>query len=245
MYFGDVDMKSKGLYLFYRVRDGISVAISRLFTWRRIVAIIVLLLVTCVGLFAFKARYSLLFIRGNSMQPSYKPQDILLCEKKIDVLKRGDIVDIDTSEEQLAQRAGASDEICKRVIALGGDTILFTDKEIYINGTMLNEPYAYLDGYRYTTFEESVEYTVPEGCVYVMGDNRVLSLDSRAYGVVSIESLNGRVVKNITSDYGFTMHKLRVTLVSIIALGVVLAIWSKLSKASKAVMYKVKTNKKS
>ena len=235
LYFGDVLM-TKLKYLFFRVRDFLSKSLHT----RLISYILISVIAVLVGILVAKTKYSLLTIKGNSMRPTYKPQDILLCEKHIDVLKRGDVIDIDTSEEHLAQKAGASEEICKRVIALEGDTISFTDKVIYINGRELNEPYAYLDGYKYTNFEGTVEYTVPKNSVYVMGDNRVLSLDSRAYGVISVDSINGRVIKNFTTDYGFTMHRLRITLISILALAIVMGIWSKLSKAGKVAIHKLR-----
>ena len=82
----------------------------------------------------------------------------------------------------------------KRVIGLPGEHVKIENGKVYINGEMLQEDYL-----ADTVVTESLggAYTdviVPEGCVYVMGDNRPQSTDSRIFGCIPIEKLEGKVV---------------------------------------------------
>ena len=79
----------------------------------------------------------------------------------------------------------------KRIIAIEGDLIKIEDGEVYLNGEKLEEEYL-PDG----VDTKSVYYNnlvVPEGCVFVMGDNRDKSMDSRAFGCIPVEKIEGKV----------------------------------------------------
>jgi signal peptidase I len=95
----------------------------------------------------------------------------------------------------------------KRVIGLPGETVSFKDGFVYINGHKVEEPY--LDGDE-TKCNRSVcpEVVVPEGSVYVMGDNRENSADSRSFGPVSINSIIGKawVTYWPFDDFGLVPH---------------------------------------
>jgi signal peptidase I len=86
--------------------------------------------------------------------------------------------------------------LVKRVIAVGGDTIDIKDGKVYLNGEQLDEPYI-REPMIYVP-EQSQEYplTVPEGKLFVMGDNRNFSNDSRdtRYGLVDAENVIGKIV---------------------------------------------------
>ncbi|PAF14777.1 signal peptidase I [Shouchella clausii] len=88
-------------------------------------------------------------------------------------------------------------DLIKRVIGLPGDTIRFENDILYINGEQIEEPYlqeakAAYSGSVYTE-DFSFEEAVPENHVFVMGDNRPTSLDSRAIGPVSEDKIIGKV----------------------------------------------------
>ena len=82
----------------------------------------------------------------------------------------------------------------KRVIALPGEHLEIKDEKVYINGEELNEPYL-KEGVT-TKINDKNPYCdliVPENCVFVMGDNRDHSADSRAFGCIPLEKIEGKV----------------------------------------------------
>ena len=84
----------------------------------------------------------------------------------------------------------------KRVIALPGEHVKIENGKVYINGTELEEPY--LQPNVVTTVDEKnynyfSEFTVPEGYVFAMGDNRSQSTDCRAFGCVPVEKVESKV----------------------------------------------------
>lgn len=84
--------------------------------------------------------------------------------------QRGDIVIFRTDE--------IPDEmLIKRVIGLPGDSLMFIDGSLYINGELLYEDYL-AEGMQTNSFRD---FEIPEGCYFVMGDNRTNSYDSRSW----------------------------------------------------------------
>ena len=88
--------------------------------------------------------------------------------------------------------------LVKRVIAVGGQTVDLVDGKVLVDGVPLDEPYTQGKPSEPLLFGggENIKYpfTVPEGHVWMMGDNRTNSRDSRVYGPVSVESIDGRGV---------------------------------------------------
>lgn len=88
--------------------------------------------------------------------------------------------------------------LIKRVIATGGQTVQLIDGKVYVDGQELDEPYT--DGKEswplVSSFGSPVvyPYTVPEGELWVMGDNRTNSQDSRYFGSIPISSVTGKAV---------------------------------------------------
>lgn len=81
----------------------------------------------------------------------------------------------------------------KRVIAVGGDTLKITeDGRVVLNGELLEESYL-PDGTTTPITGDYYDLKVPEGCVFVMGDNRAASRDSREFGVVPLDKVEGIV----------------------------------------------------
>ena len=84
----------------------------------------------------------------------------------------------------------------KRVIGLPGDHIVIKDGEVYRNDEKLDEPYIREENTEIQE-EEYADVIVPEGTIYVMGDNREQSKDSRSFGCIPFERVNGYVVCRI------------------------------------------------
>lgn len=86
----------------------------------------------------------------------------------------------------------AEDALIKRVIGLPGDTIELRGGQVYVNGALLDEPYVHGAP---TDCEATCEpFTLDENSYFMMGDNRVNSMDSRVFGPVPSEQLVGHVV---------------------------------------------------
>lgn len=81
----------------------------------------------------------------------------------------------------------------KRVIGIPGDTIEFKDNEVYLNGELLVEDYLSSETMTYVSEASNTSFTVPEGKLFVMGDNRLGSYDSRLWDdpFVSIDDVVG------------------------------------------------------
>ncbi len=95
---------------------------------------------------------------------------------------------------------GDGNTLIKRVIAVGGQTVDLVDGHVEVDGKPLDEPY--VGGKESWPLAEQLDsvgpisypYTVPDGCVWVMGDNRTNSRDSRYFGSVSVSEVTARAV---------------------------------------------------
>ena len=119
--------------------------------------------------------------------------------------ERGDIIIFQSSLPD--ESTGKDKLLIKRAIGLPGDEIMILDNQLYINGEPYEEDYL-KDGYT-PAFEvpyEGESMTVPEDQYYVMGDNRVGSIDSRRseVGLVDISQIKGKVIIRL-----FPFNKIR------------------------------------
>lgn len=131
-----------------------------------VIAIIAVFLV-----FAFVFRIAA--VDGNSMNPTLHEGDWLAVKPINTKIERGDIVII-------SQPNKLNESLVKRVIAVGGDKvdINFIEGIVKVNGEVLHEPY--IADLTQTQSDIAFPVTVPEGCYFVMGDNRNNSYDSRS-----------------------------------------------------------------
>lgn len=130
-------------------------------------------------------------VKGASMEPTLHSQERMFVTK-IGEPKRFDIVVFHATEDK---------DYIKRVIGLPGDRIEYKDDVLYINGKSYEEPYLEESKKRinnglltgsFTLSETPVDSeVVPEGHIFVLGDNRRKSEDSRHIGAVPIESIIG------------------------------------------------------
>ncbi len=106
--------------------------------------------------------------------------------------QRGDVVICYYPDEYYVQRNKSYNTRVKRVVAVGGDTIETIGGEVCVNGEPVAEAYVSANRAGYQQIERTV---VPDGCVYVLGDNRAVSIDSRdaAVGPVPLYRVVGKV----------------------------------------------------
>lgn len=90
--------------------------------------------------------------------------------------------------ESLGLRTAAAEDLIKRIIAVGGDTIEINDNTVFVNGVALDEPYLATD----SVMDDMEAQAIPEGMVWVMGDNRSRSQDSRRFGPIDESHIIGR-----------------------------------------------------
>lgn len=130
-------------------------------------------------------------VHGLSMSPSFNEGDFLLCSRSY-VIDRGDVVILKRGEDE--------ELLLKRIIGVSGDKIHVDSAGVVLNGLYLSEPYVHSISNRY-----SLSLVVPRDSIFVMGDNRADSLDSRSFGCLPKSSIEGKCLLNITSLLG--LHK--------------------------------------
>lgn len=130
----------------------------------------------------------------QSMEPTLFEGDNILVEKispRLGKINRGDIVVVKNASPMF-EREGK--ELIKRVIAIENDTLELKDGKVYLNGKELEEDYVKDNYTPMSQNEENNRVTIKKGYVYVMGDNRINSIDSRSFGLVKIENIRGRAI---------------------------------------------------
>ena len=140
------------------------------------VVVVAIVAVTLIFSFIFRTAT----IDGDSMKNTLHDKEMVIITNFAYTPKYGDIVVISRNAQNTAETQTESNTpIIKRVIAVGGQTVNidYSTGKVFVDGKLLDEPYISTP----TTNKGSVEMPVyvPEGCVFVMGDNRLGSLDSR------------------------------------------------------------------
>lgn len=169
---------------------------SGILSWVRDMAIAVVLALILLQFF------NPTVVRQESMENTLHDGDYIFINKKaftFGSLEHGDIIVFHTDE---LDESGKDKKLIKRAIALPGDAIEITDGKVYLNDKELNESYIkeqYTDG-------EIERTVVPDNKLFVMGDNRSYSRDSREadIGFVDMDELRGKAIFRIYpfSDIG-------------------------------------------
>ena len=134
-------------------------------------------------------------IKQHSMEATLEPEQFVLVDKltpRFDAYKRGDIV-VFAPPDSWARED--STPFIKRVIGLGGETVEIRDGRVFVDGTELVEPYLYREDGQVQPTDDPLQeerWEVPDGELFLMGDHRAKSADSRRYGSVPIGQVVGR-----------------------------------------------------
>jgi signal peptidase I len=130
-----------------------------------------------------------------SMRDTIEPSQYVLVDKltpRFDGYHRGDII---VFKPPTNTETGTDQPYIKRIVGVGGDQIDIRNGKVYVNGTQLDEPYLFSDPDgtpQPTTPHGQSSWTVPDGDLFVMGDHREQSQDSRDFGPIAVSSVLGR-----------------------------------------------------
>lgn len=142
-------------------------------------------LISLLLFFSINAVSARIRVESVSMQPTLFAGNFVVVNKlayQFGEPERGDIVVFEYPP------APEQDPYIKRVIGLPGEQVQIADGKVTINGVQIQEPYLVADT------QQGGEWTIPEDALFVMGDNRRNSSDSRSWGVVPMENVIGKAV---------------------------------------------------
>ena len=153
--------------------------------WKNaLVEILQTLILAVVLYFAIDAVFARVRVINISMQPTLYEGDIILVNKlayKVGKMETGDVVIFHNPGD-------LSEDYIKRLIGTPGDVVKVENGQVFVNGTLLDEPYI-----AETPYYEG-EWKVPEDAVFVLGDNRNQSSDSHSWGYVPLQDLVGKAL---------------------------------------------------
>jgi signal peptidase I len=141
--------------------------------------VVIALIILFINLYIIR----LAFVYGPSMKPAIKHMSAVLVLCFLCAPQNGDIVVFDS-------RTPFGISAVKRVIATGGQNVRIENSMVYLDNELLLENYLFETEWR----SPSINIDVPEGSVFVMGDNRRESKDSRDFGCISVERIIGKVL---------------------------------------------------
>lgn len=143
--------------------------------------------------------------QGSAMEPSFQSGDYLLIKKFGKQYLRGDVIVLHrviTTDDIFNPRFDSPENLksfsLKRIVGLPNEKIEIRDDKVFINGQILNEPYVggVTEGGEFTSL------ALEDNQYFVLGDNRATSLDSRKFGPVSINDIEGKVWQNVSGWFG-------------------------------------------
>jgi len=130
-------------------------------------------------------------VKGASMMPNFHSEDYILTSKityKFNKISRGDIIVFKSPKNP-------DIDYIKRIIGLPGDKVMVKNGQVFVNSHLVQENYisvqtnVWQEGF----IKEAIPITVPQGYLFVMGDNRPHSSDSREFGPIPIRDIIGKV----------------------------------------------------
>ena len=123
-------------------------------------------------------------VSGNSMYPTLHDRQFVIYYRLAKDYSRGDVISVHMPNGEY---------LVKRVVAVAGDTVDLRDGILYINGEIETGDYPIYDTQRQ---KQSIEFpmVIEEGKIFILGDNREVSIDSRTYGPFAISQTRGRLL---------------------------------------------------
>jgi signal peptidase I len=189
-----VGLSAIGLLLFYEMTQESTKLIEvgqQLFQMLYPSFVFFAVLYLTINVLIFPAR-----VNGTSMVPTYLSGDFVVFWMPI-TPQRSDVVFVNITTQRTNH---FTDEfMLKRIIGVAGDTIDIDQGRLILNGDIVTESYitSPMQTMSLPCFSDVNCRTVPPGMVFVMGDNRNFSIDSRSYGLVPESDIIGRVILNL------------------------------------------------
>ncbi|MBS7345807.1 MAG: signal peptidase I [Caryophanon sp.] len=166
---------------------------KELLSWARYI-VVPLVVMLFIRLFIV----SPILVDGDSMQPTFNDGDVVIIAKRADVKRFDAIVFLHASADYL---------FIKRVVGMPGDTLMMRDDVLYINDVAYDEPYVFEAPFM---THQTADFTlqtianvsvIPSGHYIVLGDYRLKSRDSRHFGLVRAEDVEGVVKWRVLHDW--------------------------------------------
>lgn len=159
---------------------------NEIYSWAKSIIIALVIVFICRN-FLFSPET----VKGESMVPTFQDNNRVIISK-ISQVKRFDLIVFNAPD--------SNSQYIKRVIGMPGDRIEMKNDRLYINGKSYNEPYVNRPNIPtekvtedFTLKELTGRATVPKGSLFVLGDNRLVSKDSRSFGYITENSVVGVV----------------------------------------------------
>lgn len=165
-----------------------------------IVELFIMTLVAVMVVTSLFFRHSV--VDGSSMQNTLQDGDHLIISSFLYTPDYGDIVVFEDTESATRKA------LVKRIIGLEGDTVeIKSDGSVYVNGVLIEENYVYIDDYVENYVDRENTWTVGEGEVFVLGDHRNVSADSRKFGTIDVDTILGKAILRFYPFSGFGIVK--------------------------------------
>lgn len=148
------------------------------------------ILIACAIAFLISLFIRPTLVKETSMEPTIHPNDYVIMSKQAYTFGKVDRGDIIVFKSDMKLDETHNKLLIKRVIGVPGDIITVSDGNVYLNGSKLEEPYIAEGG----TVGEIYNLTVPKDEVFVMGDHRSVSIDSRKFGTIKQDDIVGQAV---------------------------------------------------
>ena len=186
----------------YKNKTTVQKAVDNVLEW---IEFFVMSVFVVILIFTFL--FKVVAVEGKSMMATLFDGDLLVVTHILYTPENGDII--------VLQSDALEKIIVKRVVAVGGQTVEidYNNNNVSVDGAILSEneyikekimydDKVNFDQKYYDSQNEKYIYTVPDNCVFVMGDNRNNSSDSRTFGCVNTDAILGKVSFRFSSSYG-------------------------------------------